>query len=58
MIPPGQKRIVWNFQCDHFQLIGLQLDRSDVATLNHWGCGYQDDGLVMTGQKVLELDVV
>ena len=50
VIPREQKRPVQNFQRDHFQLFGLQLDRSEVATLNYWGCGSQDDRLVMTGQ--------
>jgi hypothetical protein len=51
VIPRTQKHWVWNCQTNHFQLIRLQLDCLDSATLNCWGCGSQDDPLVKTGHK-------
>ena len=51
VIPHAQKRPVWNFQPDHFQLIGLLFDRFRGCHLKCWSCGSQDDPMVRTRHK-------
>ena len=51
VIQSAQKRPVWNFQPDHFQLIGLLLDRFRGCHLKCWSCGSQDDPMVRTRHK-------